>query len=68
MNLNILQTLVHSCFCVQAKDNYGWPSLATTALAGRLVFVLLCFLKGETRQSTSLSILIYGAKAADMGE
>lgn len=31
MNLNVLQTQIHSCFYAQANDNYGWPSLTTTA-------------------------------------
>lgn len=76
VNLNILQRQIHSCFCVHANHNYGWPSLTTTALAGWLFFcfVLLCFfffpLKGRLAHSTSLSILIYRdcARAADMGE
>lgn len=51
VNVNILQTQFHSCFCVQAKHNSSWPSFTTT---GRLRD---CFLfERETSQSASFSV------------
>lgn len=47
MNVNILQTQFHSCFCVQAKHNSSWPSFTTTGPAAWLFSVCFVFLNGR---------------------
>lgn len=47
VNVNILQTQFHSCFCVQAKHNSSWPSFTTTGPAAWLFSVCFVFLNGR---------------------
>lgn len=47
VNVNILQTQFHSCFCVQAKHNSSWPSFTTTGRLRDCFLFALFFLNGR---------------------
>lgn len=47
VNVNILQTQFHSCFCVQAKHNSSWPSFTTTGRLRDCFLFALFFWTGD---------------------